>query len=135
MTVDPDRALSSMDLRAGAGADRLDGWRNRALPARPAAPPVLSNGHAGNGFHVAGSSVEQTLAAIYAGVLGVEKVGFDESFFDLGGDSLSAMRAVSAINTALGMELVVAAMFDAPSVRGLSNQLSSHPEWAGKIAP
>ena len=38
------------------------------------------------------------LAGIYAQVLGVERVGVDDSFFDLGGDSLSAMRLIAAIN-------------------------------------
>ena len=41
------------------------------------------------------------IAGIYAQVLGVERVGVDDSFFDLGGDSISAMRVIAAINTAL----------------------------------
>ncbi len=49
--------------------------------------------------------VEQILVGIYAQVLGVDRVSVDESFFDLGGDSLSAMRAIAAINTALEYQL------------------------------
>jgi thioesterase domain-containing protein/acyl carrier protein len=56
-------------------------------------------------------------------VLGVERVGIDDSFFDLGGDSLSAMRAVAAINTTLDAHLAVRTVFYAPSVRSLSQQL------------
>jgi acyl carrier protein len=56
-------------------------------------------------------------------VLGVDRVGVDESFFALGGDSLSAMRAIAAINTALDMHLAVLTLFDAPSVRSLSQHL------------
>jgi len=63
------------------------------------------------------------LAGIYAKVLGVDRVGVDESFFDLGGDSLSAMRAIAAINTALDIHLAVPTFFDAPSVTSLSQQL------------
>ena len=59
-------------------------------------------------------------------MLGVDRVGVDESFFDLGGDSLSAMRAVAAINTALDTNLAVTTIFDAPSVRSLSEQLDRH---------
>ena len=56
-------------------------------------------------------------------MLGVDSVGVDDSFFDLGGDSLSAMRAVAAINAALGTDLAVSALFDAPSVGALGARL------------
>jgi non-ribosomal peptide synthase protein (TIGR01720 family) len=69
--------------------------------------------------------VEQMLAGIYAAVLGRDDVGVDESFFDLGGDSLLAMRAVAAINSALDIQLAVSAIFDAPSARSLSEQLGA----------
>jgi acyl carrier protein len=60
------------------------------------------------------------VAGIYAQVLGIERVGIDDSFFDLGGDSLSAMRVITAINTALDVGLAVRVLFDAPTVARLS---------------
>ncbi len=63
----------------------------RALPA----PEYQHGGH----YRAPASPVEEILAGIYAQVLGVERVGVDDSFFDLGGDSLSAMRVIAAINT------------------------------------
>ncbi|MCA2243768.1 amino acid adenylation domain-containing protein, partial [Mycobacterium sp. WUMAC-067] len=66
---------------------------------------------------------EEILAAIYAQVLGLERVGVDDSFFDLGGDSLSAMRLIAAINASLDANLAVRTLFHAPSVRSLSQQL------------
>ena len=56
------------------------------------------------------------MAGIYAEVLGLERVGVDDSVFDLGGDSISAMRVVAAINTTLGADLAVRALFEAPAV-------------------
>ena len=56
-------------------------------------------------YRAPSNAVEEILADIYAQVLGVEPpqlVGMDESFFDLGGDSLSAMRLIAAVNTAPG---------------------------------
>ncbi|WP_139801931.1 amino acid adenylation domain-containing protein, partial [Mycobacterium angelicum] len=70
------------------------------------------------------SLTEEILAGIYAQVLGIERVGVDDSFFALGGDSLSAMRVIAAINTALDIRLEVRVLFDAPSVRSLSQQLA-----------
>ena len=64
----------------------------RALPA----PGV----HGGR-YRAPADAVEEILAGIYAQVLGLERVGVDDSFFDLGGDSLSAMRLIAAINTSL----------------------------------
>ncbi|PRC50422.1 hypothetical protein C6A85_69510, partial [Mycobacterium sp. ITM-2017-0098] len=45
--------------------------------------------------------------------------------FDLGGDSLSAMRAIAAINTAFGIRLPITALIDAPAVGLLSRAVGS----------
>ena len=89
----------------------------RALPA-----PEYQNA---DRYRAPASAVEEILAGIYAQVLGLERVGVDDSFFDLGGDSLSAMRAIAAINTALDAQLAVRTLFEAPSVSSLSQQLGS----------
>ena len=54
---------------------------------------------------------------------GVERVGVDDSFFDLGGDSLSAMRLVAAVNTGLDADLSVRAVFEAPTVAQLAPRI------------
>ena len=87
----------------------------RALPA-----PEFTDGER---YRAPESAVEEILAGIYAQVLGVERVGVDESFFDLGGDSLSAMRLVAAVNAGLDAGLAVRAVFEAPTVAGLACRL------------
>ncbi|WP_120309068.1 non-ribosomal peptide synthetase, partial [Mycolicibacterium celeriflavum] len=69
------------------------------------------------------SAVEEILTGIYAHVLGVDRVGVDDSFFDLGGDSLSAMRLVAAINKSLDSSLAVRTVFDAPTVAQLAPRI------------
>jgi thioester reductase-like protein len=83
-------------------------------------------------YRAPGTPTEEILAGIYAQLLGLERVGVDDSFFDLGGDSLSAMRLVAAVNTSLDTDLSVRTVFDAPSVSNLSQQLGRH---AGATGP
>ncbi|WP_155766754.1 condensation domain-containing protein, partial [Mycobacterium intracellulare] len=83
----------------------------RALPA-----PEYHNA----GYRAPASPVEEILAGIYADVLGIERVGVDQSFFDLGGDSLLATRLVAVVNTSLDADLSVPTLFDAPTVGQLA---------------
>jgi non-ribosomal peptide synthase protein (TIGR01720 family) len=71
------------------------------------------------------SRTEQTLAGIYAQVLGDDRIGIDQSFFELGGDSLSAMRTIAAVNAEFGIRLPVTALIDAPTVERLSRAVDS----------
>ncbi len=75
---------------------------------------------------------EEILAGIYAQVLGLERVGVDDSFFDLGGDSLSAMRMIAAVNRSLDAHLAVRTVFDAPTVAQLAPRIG---EGSGGLEP
>ncbi|NOQ62875.1 phosphopantetheine-binding protein, partial [Mycolicibacterium fortuitum] len=66
----------------------------------------------------------EVLAGIYAQVLGLDRVGVDDSFFDLGGDSLSATRLINTINSDLDSDLAVRAVFEAPTVAELAMRVA-----------
>jgi non-ribosomal peptide synthase protein (TIGR01720 family) len=128
MTADPTRRLSPSDLLDGDEGARLDGWGSRAISEPVTTTESAPEHHdAGDGYRAPASLTEQILAGIYAEVLDVDEVSVDESFFELGGDSLSAMRAIAAINTAFDARLAVTALFDAPSVRSMGQQLADTP--------
>ncbi|WP_133057793.1 thioester reductase domain-containing protein, partial [Mycolicibacterium confluentis] len=73
-------------------------------------------------YRAPSNPTEEILAGIYGQILGLDRVGVDDSFFDLGGDSLSAMQTVAKINAAFGIDIAVRTLFEAPSIRLLHEQ-------------
>jgi non-ribosomal peptide synthase protein (TIGR01720 family) len=95
--------------RTGSGkVDRralAEGTLGRALASEAAGPAVAAG-------------AEQTMAAIWAGVLGVAEVGAEDHFFQRGGDSISALQVVARARAA-GLEVTLAEMFARPVLRTL----------------
>ncbi|MES1240935.1 MAG: non-ribosomal peptide synthase/polyketide synthase [Acidobacteriota bacterium] len=67
--------------------------------------------------------VEEIVAGAWTEVLGVERVGATESFFDLGGHSLLAGRVLARLRSAFGIDLPLRAFFADPTVRGLARRI------------
>src|SRR5262249_3573952 len=98
----------------------------RALPA-----PEYTAGE----YRAPGTPTEEILAGIYAQILGLDRVGVDDSFFDLGGDSLSAMRVIAAINTSLDADLSVRTVFEAPTVAQLAPRIGGEAGRLPRLVP
>jgi len=64
--------------------------------------------------------VEEQLAQIWSEVLGINKVGVNDNFFDLGGHSLAAMRVVSRVIQKFQLELPLKALFDSPTIADMA---------------
>jgi thioesterase domain-containing protein len=64
------------------------------------------------------------LAAIWSDVLGVERVGAHDSFFDLGGNSLLALRLVARVRTAFSIDLPLATLFTAWTLQSLADRIA-----------
>nr|ASV46716.1 non-ribosomal peptide synthetase [uncultured bacterium] len=98
--------------------------------------PAPDPSHSGEGAEYAPprNPTEETVAAIWAEVLGVERVGIHEHFFDLGGHSLRAAQIVARLRGAFQVDLPMGALFDAPTVAELA-ALVEGAGGAGEQAP
>ena len=66
------------------------------------------------------TSTEAAIARIWQDVLGAARVGVEDSFFDLGGDSLSAVQMVSRVREEFGVALALRRLFERPTVAELA---------------
>jgi acyl carrier protein len=71
------------------------------------------------------SEVEEQLLAIWKSVLGVKRLDRRDSFFELGGDSLLAIRLLGHVRDRWNIDLSMAALFDAPTVAGAAAQIDA----------
>jgi FkbH-like protein len=70
------------------------------------------------------NTTEDVLAAIWAEVLGVERVGIHDNFFELGGHSLQAIQIISRLDVAFRAEIpLISVFFEQPTVAGLAAAL------------
>nr|WP_323754844.1 non-ribosomal peptide synthetase [Rhodococcus rhodochrous] len=76
-------------------------------------------------FREPATESERIVARVWAEVLGIERVGADDSFFDLGGNSLVATRVVARINEATGASLAIRELFEDPTVAGLAARVDA----------
>jgi amino acid adenylation domain-containing protein/non-ribosomal peptide synthase protein (TIGR01720 family) len=101
---------------------------HRALPAPDA------TGAADAEFVEPRTDAERTVAAVVAATLGLDRVGAEDSFFELGGDSILSIRLASALRDALGTDVSPRSVFDTPTVEGLAASLAAAPAGPGVAA-
>jgi amino acid adenylation domain-containing protein len=88
------------------------------------------------GFVAPNTSIERQVAEIWREVLGLERVGIHDNFFDLGGHSLLAMQMIARVRDGLGVEVPLRALFEGPTVAELARRVAALREAEqGLVAP
>jgi amino acid adenylation domain-containing protein len=102
-------ALPSLPLTPNGKIDR------QALPA-----PVSIPADRREGYVAPRTETERLVAGIYADVLGLPTIGIHDGFFDLGGHSLTATRAITRIREAFGVPVQVRAIFEMVTIAAMA---------------
>ena len=126
-TVAFDRALasgltqitvSSMDLNELIENTTLESLETRTSVTHSFERPQLDTSYA-----EPSNDIEKTLAGFWQDLLGVQQIGIDDNFFDLGGHSLIAVRLFSQIRKTYGVDLPISVLFEAPTIRACADLL------------
>jgi surfactin family lipopeptide synthetase A len=119
-------ALEAMPLTPNGKVNR------RALPA-----PEQTSLAPSESFVAPTNTLESQLVTIWENVLGVRPIGIRHSFFELGGNSLVAVRLMQRIEQAFGKQLSIATLFQAPTIEQLAGILLQKgwaPAWSSLVA-
>ena len=69
--------------------------------------------------------IEEVLAGLWAQVLGLDYVGIDDNFFQLGGDSILATQLISRVREAMHVEVSFRSFFETPTVAGMAKSIET----------
>ncbi|MDG1117336.1 MAG: beta-ketoacyl synthase N-terminal-like domain-containing protein [Flavimaricola sp.] len=76
-------------------------------------------------FVAPGDDIERKLAGFWQELLGIGEVGVEDSFFDLGGHSLIAVRLFAQVKKAYAVDFPISVLFEAPTIRACANLLAA----------
>ncbi|MDC0744932.1 non-ribosomal peptide synthetase [Polyangium mundeleinium] len=108
--------LEAMPLTPNGKIDR----KNLPTPAHVGGP--------GQAYVAPSDELQSKLAVLWADILGIDRVGVEDSFFDLGGDSLKAIRLARHIGEAFGIDLSTSTLLMAPTIEKLAPRIAASPK-------
>ncbi|WP_208615799.1 amino acid adenylation domain-containing protein [Streptomyces cellostaticus] len=121
----PDYLIPSAFVALDRIPRTANGKTDRAALPSPSAPAVAAPDRA--------DRTERAIAEVWQQVLGLDRVGLDDNFFEVGGTSLLLMRVMARLRTQVLLPLTRVEMFAYPTVRSLARRLA--PPAAPRPAP
>ncbi|HVF90714.1 MAG TPA: SDR family NAD(P)-dependent oxidoreductase [Blastocatellia bacterium] len=103
---------------------RLDLWIRRDHTSAADSPAAHPRPQIQGAYAAPRNEMERDIAELWQEILGVERVGIKDNFFDLGGHSLLATRLVARLRDLFNVSLPLQKFFEAPSVAGLAQAIS-----------
>jgi len=97
--------LADIEMKANSSSGLKGGHPRPNLPTPYVAPRT---------------ELEQAVAAIWESVLGIEQIGVNDSFIELGGHSLMAIQLAARVRDTFETEMSVASLYQKPTVAGLA---------------
>jgi thioesterase domain-containing protein/acyl carrier protein len=139
-----DRIMAQPGLvQAVASSVDVLGWQSQlnassvsaVETASPDAPAGFARPSLASDYEAPSTGVERALAEIWSELVGVQQIGVRDDFFDLGGNSLVAVRLFAAIKKRFRVALPLSTLFEAPTIRQLAALLEASGVALGEAAP
>ncbi len=132
MTGNGHRAPVTGGGAAGPGNGRPTVGTGNGRPTAGADHPAAENGDTAVAANGRRETVEDQLRLLWRQVLGIDEFDLDDDFFELGGNSLTAVEVMSRIRDTFGVELNIGLLFDAPTLRQLAALLGEQSAARGR---
>jgi acyl transferase domain-containing protein len=113
----PARLQMWLAPQAAAGKEKPDHGGAPALHPRPALSTV---------YAPPSNEVEHAVVRVWQDLLGIEKLGIHDNFFDLGGNSLIGLKVIGRLKKELSINISVVALFEGPTVSALAKTISEN---------
>ncbi len=88
--------------------------------------PQISRAQSGATFVAPQTGMEKQIAGFWKDVLNLDRVGINDNFFDLGGNSLNIIEVNSKLQEAIGRDIPIVTMFTYPTIRALTLNLKNN---------
>ncbi len=116
-------------VSAGELQPRIEQWIKRQfLQNRADSLSLHSRVNLQNEYVPASNNIEQIVATTWQKVLGIEKIGIYDNFFDLGGSSLIGVEVISQLQKELNTHIPIVSIYERPTISSLAEFLTSDEE-------